>query len=319
MNRPGPAHVAPADPVLGELLDRVVAEEPPPHVTVDEVYGHAHRLRRRRLHTAVAAGVGTVVLVALAGYAVTSALSAGYGPSAVREAPSVTRSSGTAPSGTSASRAPGSPSTVTSAVSASVSSAGMDPVLMIAASAAGAEGHRVVPVGSWHGVGWRRYAVRDKAGRSRGTVEVTVYTAPAGLCFPPATSQQRSCAKAVSSGGVDYVPYPDVQAFGEPDSGDGGVGGDGGGPGPGGWRSGDSGDGSRRVNQVIARRPSDGWAVAVVAAGPAQRDARAPLSIDEVVRMATDPRLPESFGPDEWCGRPDPACPAPPVPLPTDD
>jgi hypothetical protein len=205
---------------------------------------------------------------------------------------------------------------VTSRVSSAVTSAAADPVLMVASSAAGTQDRRVVPAGSWRGVGWRRFAVRDRKGTARGTVEVTVYTAPGGLCFPPAEPQRQSCAEATTAAGIHYVSYTDVETTAEPDADTGGAGGDAGDPGR--WGTGSDGDGRGRANQVIARRPSDGWSVAVVAAGR-PRDGGAPLSIDEVVRMATDPRLPDAFGPDEWCGRPDPKCPTPPVPLPADD
>jgi hypothetical protein len=167
------------------------------------------------------------------------------------------------------------------------SGADAGPVLAVLASVSD---FRIVPRSPAVGAGWRQYTAVDEAGHPRGVIEVAVYTAPNGLCLPVLADQDACALPEHAAGDVEYARYgfdTDVD-----------------------WQ----------VNEVIARRRSDGRTVAVMATG--QRgtgDAEAgrpPLTTPQTAKAATDPRIMDAFGPAESCDDPAPACPVLKVKLP---
>lgn len=245
---------------LNDLLERVFAAEPPPGDAVDAVFRHAEALRRRRLRGLIAAGVVAVLLVAGLGYGLTTVLL---------------------------------PGTVRRAVTPTVTPVGtpVDPALL-AVRAAVDRNLRVVPREPARGPGWRRFTVLSRdSGRPRGIVEVSVYSAPAGLCFP-VLSDRAACARPDRLGAdVEYVRYT---ADRDPN-----------------WQ----------VNQAITRRLTNGRVITVLATGErGTGDAEAgrpPLSAVQTVTLAADGRLIGAFGADETCNGRDSTCPLLTVPVPT--
>jgi hypothetical protein len=140
------------------------------------------------------------------------------------------------------------------------------------------------------GPGWRQYAVAHAtSGRPRGLIEVAAYSAPDGLCFP-VLKDREACARPMGGGDVEYARYTDDQ------------------------------DVDWQVQQVIARRLSDGRVIAVMATGERgtgkRADGRAPLTAAQVARVAVDVRVMSAFAVDEDCTGPDAACPVLKVPVP---
>jgi hypothetical protein len=236
---------------LDDLLDDVLRSEPPVGDGVAEVYRRAEAIRRRRIRTVVAAGIVAVVLVTAVGYALATAILPGPVPR--------------------------------SAAATAAPAARPDPALLAVRGAVGGT-LRVAPREPSRGEGWRQYTVLNrKSGRPRGLVEIAVYTAPDGLCFP-VLADPDACARPDRAGAdVEYVRYTD-----------------------------DS-DVDWQVHQAIARRRSDGRVVAVMATGErGTGDARAgrpPLTPAQTAMLAADPGLMAAFGPGESCDGPDPACP----------
>lgn len=250
--------VTDAGPALGRLLAEALAGEPPIGDGVAAVHRRAAALRRRHLRRVVAAGAAAVVLVSAAGYGLTSAVV----PTTVRR-------------GTAASAARPTPAA--------------DPVLAVLRPAVPAL--RVVPREPSRGDGWRQYTVLDTAsGRRRGLIEISVYAAPGGLCFP-VPAHPGACARPERAGAdVEYVRYADDR------------------------------DVDWQVNQVIARRRPDGRVIALMATGErGTGDAaagRPPLTARQAAGLAADPRLLSAFAPQERCTGGDPACPLLKVPVP---
>jgi hypothetical protein len=249
-----------AGPVdFGVLLGQVFAGEPPVGRGVAAVY---RRADRRRLRIVLVLGAVAAVLVATLGYALAAAL-----------VPDSARRSATA--------VPAAPAP------------GVDPVLRILRTAAGRD-LRVLPREPSRGEGWRQYAVLTHGtGKSRGLIEVSVYTAPDGICFP-VLADPKACARPVRAGaGVEYVRYGSAR------------------------------DVDWQVYQAMARRLSDGRLLTVLATGErGTGDAvagRPPLTSLQTVTLAVDPALISAFGPGESCDGPDPACPLLMVPVPAAD
>jgi hypothetical protein len=249
--------VTDAGPRLATLLAEALAGEPPIGNGVAAVHRRAGALRRRHLRRVVAAGVAAVVLVAAAGYALTAAVV----PATARRGAAASAARPTPPA---------------------------DPVLAILRPAA--PGLRMLPREPARGDGWRQYTVLDRAtGRTRGLIEVSVYAAPGGICFP-VLADPGACARPERAGDVEYVRYTDDR------------------------------DVDWQVHEVIARRLPDGRVVALMATGErGTGDAiagRPPLTGRQVAGLATDPRLMSAFGAQERCGGGDPACPLLKVPVP---
>jgi hypothetical protein len=246
---------------LGGLLDQVFHDEPPVHDGVEAVFRRAEAIRRRRLRTVIGAGISAVVLVAAVGFALTAAIVP----------------------------APAKRSTATPAVTPARHA---DPALLAVRAAVG-DSLRVVPREPARGRGWRQYTVLHReSGRPRGLVEISVYAAPARLCFP-VLADQDACARPERSGDdVEYVRYTDDR------------------------------DVDWQVHQVIARWRPDGRVVAVMATGErGTGDARAgrpPLTASQTARLAANPGLMAAFGAGERCSGRDPACPLLKVPVPVD-
>jgi hypothetical protein len=251
---------------LGDMLEHVLAGEPALADEVDAVFRRAAALRRRRTRWLLSAGAVIVGTVVLAGYLLTATLLPD------RSAP---RAEPPAPA----------PSVVP------VPSTIADPVLAVLAPAVDAGHLRIVPRPPQRGFGWRQYSVLTADGRSRGTVEVAVYSRPGALCFPRRDGHTGCAPVDHAPGGVDYVRYNDDT---DPD-----------------WQ----------VNQTIARRTADGRTVALMATGERDvadaADGRPALSGSQIERMATDQRLMAAFGAPERCdGPPAEACPVFRVPVP---
>ncbi len=249
---------------LGDLLDQVLHDEPPIRDGIAAVYRRADAIRRRRLRTVIVAGVSAVLLVAALGYGLTTAIVPGPAERAAAgaavPAPDLT---------------PARP---------------VDPVLAVVRTAV-ADGLRVVPREPVRGEGWRQYTVLSRqSGRPRGLIEISVYAAPDGLCFP-VLADANACARTERAGDdVEYLRYADDR------------------------------DVDWQVNQAIARRLSDGRVVAVLATGERgtgeARAGRPPLTGPQAATLASDARLMAAFGAEEKCNGPDPACPLLKVPVP---
>jgi hypothetical protein len=245
---------------LREELERVFPGSEPP---VGDGVAHAFRQAGdHRVRTLVAATAGAaallVAVVVVLGYALASALVPAHaGPGSAQPAAAWPRA---------------------------------DPVLPILQSAAD-EDLSIVAREPAGGAGWRLYTVLDRAtGQARGLIEVSVYAAPYGLCFP-APGDPAVCTRPKALGaGVEYARY-------------------------GGRR-----DVDWQVYQAMARRLSDGRVMSVMATGErGTGDAgagRPPLTPLQTVRLAGDSSLMSAFADGETCNGADPACPLLLVPVP---
>jgi hypothetical protein len=242
---------------LGELLEPVFAGEPPVGDAVAAIFRRAEAARRRRSRWVVAAGIVVVVLVFGLGYGLTTVL------------------------------LPAPPGPVTTGpVEIAPPS---DPVLNVLRPVLSPSRLRIVPREPARGDGWRQYLVLTASGRPHGLIEVSVYAAPEGLCFP-VLADKGACARPDrASDDVEYVRYSFDQ------------------------------DQDWQVNQAIARRLSDGRVVVVQATGErgtgTATGGRPPLSAVLTAKTAADPRLAAAFGEGESCDGPDPACPILRVPV----
>lgn len=286
----------PHDPVgaqdrqVHDLLERALDGERAMHDAVTGVYQRAGELRRGRRRRVVAVSVVLVAMVATAGYAATDALMP-------RLRSAITGSVTTTPTPTAA---PTTAQAGTVALTPSTVVAPSDGVLVAAIERLKPYGITVRPAA--RGDGWRRYTVLE-GGQVTGTLDVVVYTAPATLCFPKSAGRT-SCAKTkTSDDGLEFATYTDDE------------------------------NPEQQYTEILARR-SDGRAVAAYAAGlPATgktgaagttgEDAggpgKAPLTINKLQWIGLDKDMPDAFGTDEWCDRPDPSCPVLGVPMPADD
>lgn len=243
---------------LGDVLRRVLHDEPPAGDAVAGVYRRAEAIRRRRLRTLIATGLASVVAVSALGYALATTV-----------IPETRRPTVAALAGATATP---------------------EQALVRVRRAAGGD-LRVVPREPVRGPGWRQYTVLEReSGRPRGLIEVSVYTAPDGLCFP-VLARAEACARADRAGDdIEYVRYSD------------------------------DADVDWQTVQVIARRLSDGRVVAVQATGERGTGDRAagrpPLTAPQAAALATDEQLMDAFGEREKCNGGDPACPLLKVPVP---
>lgn len=251
---PGP------QPGLGEVLEEVFAAgEPPVGDGVDVVYRRAEKLRRSRLRTVLVSGALVAALVAAGGYVLTTSL------------------------------VPGTPRR-TPPAAAPAPAPDADPVLTALRGVADSS-LRIVPRAPAEGPGWRQYTVLNRrTGQQRGLIEVSVYSAPDGVCFP-VLADPEACARPEYAGDdVEYARYADDR------------------------------DVDWQVYQAIGRRLSDGRVLAVMATGErgtGNADAgRPPLTPLQTSTLATDADLMSAFGPGESCNGPDPACPLLKVPVP---
>lgn len=253
--------LAAARPVrFGEVLEQVFAGgEPPIQGGVAEVYRRAERMRRARLRAVIAAGAVAALLAAAVGYVLTTSVV----PSTPRRNPQPAE----------AAPAPE-----------------VDPVLTILRGTADGS-LRIVPRAPAAGPGWRQYTVlHRKTGRPHGMIEVSVYSAPDGVCFPVLADPQACARPEYFADDVEYARYADDR------------------------------DVDWQVYQAMGRRLSDGRLLAVMSTGErGTGDAdtgRPPLTPLQTATLATDTRLMSAFGPGESCNGPDPACPLLKVPVP---
>ncbi|MCA2218487.1 hypothetical protein [Jidongwangia harbinensis] len=243
---------------LAGLLAQVFDGEPPVADGVAAVFRRAEAIRRRRLRHLVSAGAAVALVVAVVGYVLTSAV------------------------------LPTTPKR-TSAGAAATPAPARDPVLDVLTAVTADRELRVVPRPPAEGEGWRQFAVSSETGRPRGLIQISVYAAPDGLCFP-VRADPEVCARPDRSGDVEYVRYADEK------------------------------DEDWQVTQTVARRVPDGRVVVVMATGQrgtGDSDAgRPPLTGREAAEVAVQARVMNAFGPEESCNGPDPACPLLRVPLP---
>jgi hypothetical protein len=244
---------------LGGLLAQVFDGEPPVADGVSAVFRRAEAIRRRRLRHLVSAGAAVALVVAVLGYVLTSAV------------------------------LPTTPKRI-SAGAAVTPAPVRDPVLEVLTTVTADKKLRVVPRPPAEGEGWRQFTALSKdSGRPRGLIEISVYAAPDGLCFP-VRADPDVCAKPNRSGNVEYVRYADEK------------------------------DVDWQVTQTVARRVPDGRVVVVMATGQrgtGDADAgRPPLTGREAAEVAVQARVLDAFGPEESCNGPDPACPLLRIPLP---
>jgi hypothetical protein len=178
------------------------------------------------------------------------------------------------------------PSPVHRATAAAPVPAGPDPIGGVLAEITGLT---VLPHPAG-GPGWRQYIALDDRGRSHGLIAVLVYDLPNGLCLP-VLADQNACALAEhAAASMDYARYA--------------------------WDT----DPDRQVNEVIARRRTDGRTIAVMAtgerAGGDAQSGRPPLSGLQTAKAATDPRIVDGFAVNERCNDPAAACPGLTLPVP---
>ena len=255
------APAAPAAPArtarLLALLDLLLDGEPPAApAPVADVYRRAEHLRRRRIAAAAGTAVAAIVAVVALGYGATWAVL----PRSAERTVAIRPATATAPA---------------------------DPVLSVLRPVT--PGLTVTPRHAQPGTGWRRYAVRGPDGRPRGLIEISVYPAPVGVCFP-VLADDRVCARPDRAGrAVEYVRY----AF--------------------------DGDLDRQVVEVLARRSADGRVVVVQASGPRGTGdvyaGRPPLTAPQAVAVAADARVAAGFAPTESCAGADRECPVLRVPV----
>ncbi|WP_127504124.1 hypothetical protein [Actinoplanes solisilvae] len=181
---------------LNRLLEHVLEGEPPLGDEVDAVFRRADRLRRRRGHLVLAAGVATAGLIVSLGYVLTTTL-----------LPSP-------PAGPVATAAPGAevvavtpPPTPSMRPLPTPSRA--DSVLAVIEPLVEGRGLTVVPGSAERGDGWRRYGIAGSDGRARGSIEVGIFDVRKKWCFPVAADPD-ACARADSTEGVESVRYDDV-------------------------------------------------------------------------------------------------------------
>lgn len=244
----------------GGLLAGVLVGEPPVGDGVAAVYRRAEKMRRRRVRKIVAAGMVSAAVVAGFGYALATAAI----PTPYQMRRQATPVVGPAPV--------------------------VDPLLVALQPVLRDNGLKAVPREPGAGPGWRQYAVAHATtGRPRGLVEVAVYAAPDGLCFP-LRNDREACARPMGDGGMEYARYSDDR------------------------------DVDWQVHEAIARRVSDGRVIAVMATGERgtgrRADGRPPLSAAQVAGVAVDVRVMSAFDPNEDCTGPDAACPVLKVPVP---
>ncbi|MET0423559.1 MAG: hypothetical protein ABW046_06785 [Actinoplanes sp.] len=167
-----------------------------------------------------------------------------------------------------------------------VPSAVTDGVLATIAPLVDSKQLQIVPRRPDRGDGWRQYTVLDRGGASRGTVEVAIFDAPDKMCFPVRADPVACAHTEQAAGGIEYVRYDDDRDLD--------------------WQ----------VHQTVARRPSDGRAVVVMATGErGTGDAvlgKPALTGAEVEKVATGAALFAAFGSDERCTA---NCPAFKVPV----
>ncbi|NMO52965.1 hypothetical protein HH310_17415 [Actinoplanes sp. TBRC 11911] len=174
---------------LSELLEPVLAGEPPLADEVDAVFRRADRLHRRRTRMLLASGAVAVAAVVAAGFVLTSALLPRREP-ADRVAPSMA-----------------APPIITASAPTPSPSPTRDSVRAVVGPAVGERGMHVLA--GELGDGWREYPVRDADGIRRGIVRVAIYRVEGDLCFPVLAAPSR-CARAErTSSGIDYVRYDD--------------------------------------------------------------------------------------------------------------
>jgi len=155
---------------LAERLSRAFDDEPATGDAVDAVFRRVERTRRRRIRRVLLGALAAVVLVAAAGYGLTTALI---------------------------------PATAGSASPVPAPVAG-DQVL---AALERAGGGRVLPRSPARGPGWRRYTALDERGLAHGMIVVVVYTVPGALCLP-VLADEGACALLESAAGDrQYARY----------------------------------------------------------------------------------------------------------------
>jgi hypothetical protein len=244
---------------LGAMLDHVLTHEPPVGDAVADIFRRADAVRRRRARTVVGVGSAAIVLITVLGYALTTVLL----PAAPTQAPAAEIVAGPAVA---------------------------DPVLTVLKTVLAQARLTAVPREPARGKGWRQYLAMAPNGRPHGLVEVSVYAAPAGLCFPVLADKSACARPEIASATVEFVRY----AFDR--------------------------DVDWQVNEAIARRLPDGRVVVVQATGErgtgSAQAGRPPLTGQLAALVAADPRTAAGFGAGEVCNGPDPACPVLKVPVP---
>jgi hypothetical protein len=237
---------------LDEQLGRAFDDEPPVGDAIEAVFVRAERLRQRRIRRLLLTGLTAVVLVAAAGYGLTSVL---------------------LPSAASPAVAPAAPPAT---AGAPVTADDLAPVL------AAISGLDVQPRDPAAGPGWRHYSAFDAAGHARGLIEISVYWQSGGVCLP-VLGDPNACALPQHVTGLEYARYT--------------------------WDT----DVNWQINEVIARRLTDGRTIAVQATGRRNSDdaesGRPPLTGRQAADVATDPRVLAAFGPAESCNDPAVTCP----------
>jgi hypothetical protein len=155
---------------LDERLGKAFDDEPPVGDAVEDVLHRAEQLRKRRIRKVLLTGLAAVLLVAGAGYGLTSVL------------------------------LPGAPDPVAAPRVTAVA----DP---IATALTGIAGMAVVPRLPATGAGWRHYSALDAEGSPRGSIEVSVYSVTGSFCLPIQGDKNACALLQHSSDGLEYVRY----------------------------------------------------------------------------------------------------------------
>lgn len=175
---------------LAELLEPVLAAEPPLGDEVDAVFRRADRLRRRRTRVLIASGGVAVAGIVAAGLLLTSTLLPGREPVARTVPPSMA-----------------APPVVVVGTPTPSPSPARDLVRALIGPVIGAKGMHILA--GRRGSGWREYPVRDAEGVRRGTVQVAIYRVEGDLCFPVLAAPGRCARTEKASKGIEYVRYDD--------------------------------------------------------------------------------------------------------------
>jgi hypothetical protein len=159
---------------VGALFEQVLQHEPAVEDGPAAVYRRVDRMRRRRVRTLLATGVGLVLAIGAIGYGVTTVLL---------------------------------PRAATLTVADTTPAVPSEPVLAVLAPVLAEKGYRIVPRAPLGGTGWRQYLVVAGDGKPQGLVEISAYATPSGLCFP-VLADAKACARPqLAPGYVDYVRY----------------------------------------------------------------------------------------------------------------
>ena len=160
---------------LDERLSQAFDDEPPVGDAVEAVLERAEQLRKGRIRRVLLTGVAAVLVVAAAGYGLTSVLLPGTPP---------VRPAAVAP------QAPSAPAA--------------DPMETVLSRISGLTVTPRLPVTT---SGWRHYSAVDAQGLPRGVIEVSAYRVTGSFCLPVQNAPKECSLLERTPDGVEFVRY----------------------------------------------------------------------------------------------------------------